>query len=245
VIEEEIFALTERVSICVVRILLDTGSVRATVPMLRGVWGRALRDLDPVIYKSVFEGYRTNETPSDGRMNVPLYILRPAPPEPNYAPAVELLLLGNACAHFPVALEAFELAGKAGLGPRREPFRIRKMCGILPDGRQIDEPLTWSASSAASCHLRGMSKNAGLRLEFGAPLRLLRRRKLISDPSFSDIAISGLRRLCAFSSISVRRDLAQRVPDAARRLPVSDWYGRRQDFVRWSAHKGTGLKCAG
>ena len=244
-IEEELFALTGGVSVCAFRILLDTGSVRTTIPMLRGVWGCAMRDLDPSIYKAVFEGHHANMISGGGRLNLPLYVMRPAPPNPDFAPAVELLLLGHACGHVSVALKAFKVASEAGLGPQREPFRIRKVCGILPDGRQDYEPRTWSMCDPATRLLREVSSNDGLRLEFGGPLRLLRRGKLINAPSFSDMAIAGLRRLCAMSSVSFNSNLPARVLDVARSLPESDWHGQRQDFVRWSGRQKSRVEMRG
>ena len=244
-LEDEIFDLTECVSVCATRVLLDTGSVRATIPMLRGVWGCAMRNLDMSVYEIVFEGRHRNLTPDLGRSSLPLYIMRPAPPDPDFAPAVEILLLGKACRHASVAMEAFERAAKAGIGPQRKPFHIRKTCGILPDGRQVPEPVTWSVSSAANCFLRRVSKNDGLRLEFDAPLRLLRHGKLIFEPTFADLAISGLRRLRAFSSTSFRPGISSRVLDAAKRLPASSWFGNRQDFVRWSGRQKSSVEMRG
>ncbi len=244
-IEKEIFALTGGVSICAFRILLDTGSVHATVAMLRGVWGRALRNLDPTVYSSVFEGNHVGTTPCGGRFNLPLYIFRPAPPNPNFAPAIELLLIGKACRHVSVALDAFELAAKAGLGKWREPFRIRKICGISPDGRQIRGPQTWLASDAADRLLTDVPDSQGLKLDFEVPLRLLRRGKLVNKPSFVDMTVAGLRRLCAVSSISFDIDLLARVLDASMRLSVSDWHGQRQDFVRWSGRQKSKVEMRG
>ncbi|WP_424831271.1 CRISPR system precrRNA processing endoribonuclease RAMP protein Cas6 [Ruegeria sp.] len=244
-IEKEIFALTGGLSICAFRILLDTGSVRATVPMLRGVWGCALRDLDLSAYEIMFEGYRPNMTPNFGRLNLPLYVMRPAPPNPDFAPAIELLLLGKACRYDNVALEAFELATKAGLGKWREPFRVRKVCGVLPDGRQVREPQTWPASDAVSCLLRDVSNSDGLRLDFDAPLRILRRGKLVNVPSFVDMAVAGLRRLYAVSSVSFNMRLSARALEAARRLPVSNWYGQQQDLVRWSGRQKNRVEMRG
>ena len=244
-LEEEIIGLTEDVSVCAIRVLLDTGSIRATIPMLRGVWGCALRNLDVLVYENVFEGCRRNLTPALGHSTLPLYVMRPAPPDPYFAPAVEILLLGSACKHVSVVLEAFECAAKAGIGPSRTPFRIRKTCGILPDGRQVPEPITWSANNAAICFLQGEPKGDGLRLEFDAPLRLLRRGKLIFEPTFADLAISGLRRLCALSSATFRPDISTRVLDAAKRLPASGWFGNRQDFVRWSGRQKNEVEMRG
>ncbi|MCY4260661.1 MAG: CRISPR system precrRNA processing endoribonuclease RAMP protein Cas6 [Rhodobacteraceae bacterium] len=247
-IEEELFALTRGIDIIAIRMLLDTGSLRATVPMLRGVWGRALRDIDPLVYRAVFEGNRSQITSEGERTNMPpmpLYVMRPAPPDPAFAPAVELLLLGYASRQAPVALRAFKQAAQTGLGPRRVPFRIRRVCGIQPDRTLICEPQMWNLHAAAYCMSQTLHKSESLRVEFEGPLRLLRRGSLIDSPSFIDLAIVGLRRLCALSSAAPSRDLQAMVLEAARSLPASIWCGQRHDLVRWSGRQKRRIEMRG
>lgn len=231
--------------VCALRILLDTGSVRATVPMLRGVWGCTLREYDPLVYRAVFEGHSADGTARNGHMSMPLYVMRPAPPDPDFAPAVEILFLGEACRHVAVLLEAFRRAGKAGLGRKREHFRVRQVRGVLPDGRQVGGPQVWSAGNAAGSSSKTLSNASGLRLAFEEPLRILRHGKLIYTPSFVDMAVAGLRRLCALSPVSVPADFQSRALDAARQLPTSGWRGHRQDLVRWSGRQKDRIEMRG
>ena len=75
------------------RLLLATPGVEASVPMLRGAWGAALHDLAPAAYRAVFG------TADDGQGPPPGYLLRPAPPDPRCAPAVDFFLIGEAVKH--------------------------------------------------------------------------------------------------------------------------------------------------
>ena len=67
------------------RLHLETPGVQATVPMLRGVWGAAVKVLSESLYQRLFVG---------GEVGSPRYVLRPAPREPHPARAVEFLLFG-------------------------------------------------------------------------------------------------------------------------------------------------------
>ena len=242
--------MTDRVRVRAHRILLDTGSVQATAPMLRGVWGRALRALDPMVkrrYATLFEGHDDDTKHGSGRRKMPLYVLRPAPPDPLFAPAVDLLLcrLGKGCDHAIVALNALTAASVAGLGARREPFRIDRICGISPDGQTASGPKTWYLRSAAECLAHEAARRDALRLEFEGPLRILRKGKLLQAPSFADISVTGLRRLIALASDGCAADLPARVLEAARCLSASQWRGRRQDLVRWSGRQNSRVEMWG
>ena len=84
------------------RLLLETPDVQATVPLLRGVWGAALHDLDPRVFATVFE------TP-DSAAFPPTYVLRPAPPDPKLAPAIDFTLFAAAIEHDAVLMRAWDI----------------------------------------------------------------------------------------------------------------------------------------
>jgi len=85
----------DRIAILPRRILLETPCVNASVPMLRGVWGAALYELDRAVYERVFEG--KTAAAADGRpTDTPGYVVRPAPADPDFAPAMEWILIGDA-----------------------------------------------------------------------------------------------------------------------------------------------------
>jgi hypothetical protein len=83
----ELQSVLQSIEVLPRRMQLETPGVTATTPLLRGVWGAALHDLDRTAYQAVF-------SPNSGR--VPLYILRPAEPDPDFAPALDWTLIGHA-----------------------------------------------------------------------------------------------------------------------------------------------------
>ena len=244
-IEDDLLALTDQVLVRAHRIAFDTGSTRATIPMLRGVWGRAMHELEPIVYAILFEGRHDRAKFGVGQQMLPLYVLRPAPPDPAFAPAVDLLLFGEGCDHASTALHALEVASKAGLGAKREPFRIEQVCGLSSDGQRVAEPQTWFLRSVAECLILKVSGSDRLRLEFDGPLRILRKGKLLMTPSFVDIAVAGLRRLVALASADSVADVSSRVLEMARTLSASEWHGQRQDFVRWSGRQSSNIEMRG
>src|SRR3954470_23826370 len=93
------------------RLHIDTPGVFANVPMLRGVWGAAMRTESEAIYQDLFEG---------GEQGVPRYLMRPAPPGAMPSPAVEFLLFGTSTVESDaVVWAAWDRACHQGLGPAR------------------------------------------------------------------------------------------------------------------------------
>ncbi len=160
------------------RMLLDTSGVAATVPMLRGVWGAALHDLEPEVYASVFApnhevragsndrsaapfsvtarsatelnrpqapGNRDRRTPAVTASGtaVACYILRPAPPDPEFAPAVDWLLIGPAVTQDATLCRAWDVASGMGLGPQRRRFHLRRTLGLHPEGKRVEPASAW------------------------------------------------------------------------------------------------------
>lgn len=231
-LEERLLDLLGRIEIVPRRMLLDTGDIHATVPMLRGVWGRALRHLDIDVYKHVFEGRRT--TGRDGVERTPLYLLRPAPADPAFAPALDWTLIGNACGVEEVLTRAWDMASGMGLGPDRKPFAIRQVRWLDIGSAMTSREQRWSLREAAEAMHGTLPDGGAIRLRFDAPLRLLRRGKLIENPTFTDIAVAALRRLCLLDDGNVDAEFSTAVVDAAGPVTSSAWHGQRNDFVRWS-----------
>jgi hypothetical protein len=108
--------LSSRIRARAWRLHLETPGVFATVPMVRGVWGAALRAESEAVYRDLFDG---------GESGVPRYLMRPAPPEVLPAPAIEFLRFGAEAGDADEAVwAAWDRAGWLGLGPDRRPFRI-------------------------------------------------------------------------------------------------------------------------
>lgn len=222
------------------RLHLETPGVVATVPLLRGVWGAALRAVSENAYKSIFEG---------GAVRVPRYWLRPAPQEARPVPAVEWCLIGPGTAQCePVAWEAWDRACRQGLGPERRAFVIKEAMPLA-----WDETALTSAQSQPGFALEGLPWPAGrvsksCQLAFPAPLRLLRDHRLVQTPTPSDLTLAAIRRICSLCGVgpdansrqgsstqaealwSERRTWLER----SRELPFEPWQGQRLDLVRFS-----------
>ena len=228
---DRLTALTGRVHVRAYRLLLDTPSVVATVPMIRGVWGRALHHVDQRIYRYVFAG----DGPPHDRL--PRYLMRPAPPDPETAPAIDwMLFIGDADLE-PVLLRAWDVACGMGLGADRAPFGVRRMLPIGPAiGQDVRPAAVWPLSRA-TWPLDGAPASTPCRISFDSPLRLTGHGKLLREPGLTDIAVAALRRISALAGCSsgeTYRDLSYAVRAEADARPAGPWCGERRDFVRWS-----------
>ena len=228
---DRLTALTGRVHVRAYRLLLDTPRVMATVPMIRGVWGRALRHVDERIYRYVFVG----DGPPHDRL--PRYLMRPAPPDPETAPAIDWILFADDADLEPVLLRAWDVACGMGLGADRAPFRVRRVLPVGPAiGRDARPAAAWPLSRA-TWPLGGAPDSTPCRLSFDSPLRLTGRGRLLLAPGFADIAAAALRRVAALAgraSGEPYRDLSRAVRAEADTRPAEPWRGERRDFVRWS-----------
>jgi hypothetical protein len=220
------------VVVCPRRLSLETPGVRATVPMVRGVWGAALRGLDMSAYKAVFEGLG----PSSAR--TPGYVLRSAAVDASDAPAVEWLLYGGALAYDAVLLRAWDVASGMGLGPRRVRFGLRGVCPLGPGGERLAPSrggLAWGLDQAA-----GAWGDAGgampCRLRFRVPLRLMRGGRLNERPSLADVVVGLLRRLAALGG-RVPGALQEACLACAGATTTGVWEGERLDLVRYSGRQ--------
>ena len=227
-----ITSLLDRVEIRAWRLSLTTPQVRATVPMMRGVWGRALRHVDAEAYQRVF----ASDGPAHHRL--PRYILRPAPPDPMTAPAVEWILLGIDARLEPILWRAWDIASGMGLGPTRAPFSIRARLPLGPGGDGPSaEAKRWKLSDAV-WPLSGDPASTPCGLDFPAPLRLIRQGRLLAAPGPVDIATAALRRVVSLAGEAkgeAYRDMMRAVQQEAAGLAARPWHGERSDLVRWSA----------
>ncbi len=286
-------AALEAVSILPRRMLLETPGVRATVPMLRGVWGAALHDLDPHAYAAVFApndptaargprraapgspgpphraGPRRTQAQAEGlaassRAPLPVhaggttaagYVLRPAPPNPDFAPAIDWILVGGALAHDFALCRAWDIASGMGLGPKRRRFHIRRIVALLPDGTPADQADPWPLG-AAVWHAGSNTGGAGRRLApdqpcslvFPAPLRLMYRGQLVERPTLADLAVAACRRIETYLPPAQRgswADLAREALQTARITSTEPWRGERLDLRRYSGRQHAELELRG
>lgn len=297
---ERLSAALSAVRVLPRRMLLDTPGVAATVPMLRGVWGAALHDLDPAAYAAVFgpndqaargpnARRQTGAAPPHrvaaglpapagpaaaggpeaagpvGGTEAAAYILRPAPPDPQFAPAIEWILIGDATQHdFPLC-RAWDVASGMGLGPQRLRFHLRRTLVLRPDGQAVDHAAPWPLSDVrwrAQAHAPGpgggrqlpdepareLAPDEPCRLVFPAPLRLLIRKQLIETPTLADLVVAAGRRVRAYLPDGLGADwdtLCRQALDVARGRPAAAWQGARLDLHRYSGRQHAELELRG
>lgn len=277
---ERLLAILGHLRILPRRILLDTPGVLATIPMLRGVWGAALHELDPAVYRAVFApnegspvpaarrpastlaahvaaarkrqdmaGLPRGETAEGAKRTGPTapasYVLRPAPPDPHFAPAMEWILIGDAMGHDAVLCRAWDIASGMGLGPQRRRFHLRRALVLRPDGTGVEGGDAWRLREAAWPLYPGCQ---ACRLVFPSPLRLIRYGRLIEQPTFSDIVIAACRRVRAYLPPNLHATwdaLSREALEASRSVPFHAWQGGRLDLHRYSASQAAELDLRG
>jgi hypothetical protein len=220
------------------RLTLSLAEVQPTVPLLRGVWGAALHDLDRRLYDSLFEG-KPGGTPG--------YLLRPASGSSERGFMLDFLLFGAPeAAAEELAWSAWELALQRGLGPQRVPARLEDVRPVAWDGTLLTParrqpgfalaPLPWPGSAARPC-----------RLVFPTPLRLLRDGCLIAAPTVADLTLAALRRFNALAPEAADPSWAARSSwlGLARALPAEPFRGEACDFVRYSGRQKTEIELRG
>lgn len=278
------------------RMLLDTPGVAATVPMLRGVWGAALHDLEPEVYARVFapnqeagagangrsaapspahrptatqwnrsqaSGIRDRRTPAvmASGTAVACYILRPAPPDPEFAPAVDWLLIGPAVTQDATLCRAWDVASGMGLGPQRRRFHLRRTVGLHPEGKLAEPASAWplnesrwwgcAAKNSRSTAPHGMAvlpPDQPCRLVFPSPLRLIHRKRLIQSPTLADVVVAACRRVQAYLPVEHQaawEPIRRQALEQARRTPTGRWQGQRLDLHRYSASQRADLELRG
>ena len=231
----------EQVWILPRRMQLDTGRTYATVPMLRGVWGRAIRKHFPELFSRVFEVPSRPGPVAQG----PPYVLRPAPPDTEWAPAVEWILIGPAIEYLGRLAECWQRAGHYGLGRQREPFRVVRQGTLRPDGSVGQEPSPWSLAQAQwPC----ASAVTPCRLEFVSPLRLRYRGRLVERPTLVDLVASLVRRLGGMIPHQYQQlwlSLGRLLLERAAQLPARSGPWQRQDLVRYSGTQKQELQLHG
>ena len=209
------------------RILLSTPGVQASVPMLRGCWGAALHAANFDVYTKVFNP--ENSKP-------PLYLLRPGPDEPRENPCLDFFLFNEAIADDATLLKAWGKACRNGLGPNRNPFFIN---GYVLNSFYVeaspDQP--WNLGEA-EWPLQSDPADTPCRISFSSPLRILRNKHLIEEPTLADIVVAIHRRLDAFiPDCEAWRTLQRDLLSLARNISCIPWDGQRLDLVRWSSRQ--------
>lgn len=232
--------LLEHVSVLPCRMQLDTEAVDATVPMLRGVWGKAIHELFPEIYGRVFD---VGSAPGSVAVSPP-YVVRAAPPLPEWVPALEVILIGPAIEYHDALQRCWDYATREGLGQARRPFEIRRREVILPDESTCGDGTPWPLAEARW----PLPADAPCRLIFPAPLRLRRKGRLIESPTLADLVAALNRRVAGFLPERYRPlwlRLGRQLLELAKQTPQTPWQGTRLDLVRYSGRQKTELDLHG
>lgn len=233
--------LLDHLTILPLRIQLDTQAVHATVPMLRGVWGKAIHELYPELYGAVFD---VGSNPGPVATSPP-YIIRSAPPDPEWVPALEMILFGPAVDHRRELESCWEYAAREGLGKTRTPFEIRRRAPLLPDGTPAEDEISpWTVSEAAW----PLPPDAPCQLVFPVPLRLRYRGRLIEAPTLADIVASLNRRIGGYLPERYQPfwvQLGRQLVEIAKHTPQRPWEGERLDLVRYSSRQKSELELRG
>lgn len=203
---------------------------RPKVPLalLRGTFGAALHDLSADVYREVFR-------PGDGG-GVPQFVLRRSPAEPGLQ-AFEFVLFGASSAQIGVLDEAWALAGRRGLGRRRQSVTIRPAGWVASDARCSADHLAFNLAEVV-WPLSGDPATTPCRLTFEEPLRVLRAGALICQPTMRDVIVAACHRLGALSP-PLRRGALHAVQHALldewRDPARAPFTGVEVQSTRWSA----------
>jgi hypothetical protein len=212
---------------------LEWGGSPAPLPLLRGVWGAALHDLDARAYAEAFGPTGPAATPG--------YLLRWS--DARRQDHVDWLLFGAGLSHEPVLRRAWDVAGGRGLRGTRQPFLVRTFEPLAPVGVPRTHEGPWTLDRAAW----PLPPDRACRVCFLEPLRLLRQGRLIGEPSLTDLVFAAVRRVEALLPPGTR-PLWSRQKDRfvreARGRP-SEWVGWRDALVRYSASQQSDLEMRG
>lgn len=202
------------------------------LPILRGAFGAALHELSMPAYQQVFR-------PEDGE-GAPAYLLRHSPHRLPGSAIFELLLFEPAFGHLDVVLAAMQLAGERGLGRDRRAFAIRRLAWLDPWGRpsldrDSEHPFELDLSAWP---LAGDPARTPCRLLFPGPVRILRQKELIEQPTLRDLVVAACRRLAGFATpadLITIRVLQESCLAIADSLACQPFVGAADGVGRWSA----------
>lgn len=208
---------------------------RVELPVLRGVFGAALHELDENAYQEVF---RTDEPDAS-----PGYLLRHCGHRVDGQAVFELVLFDRALPYCDVVFEALQLAGERGLGRDRRPYRLSRLAWLDAGGRPVlelaqEQPF---GLDEAAWPLAGDPATTPCRVLFPEPVRLMRQGNLIELPTLRDVVVAACRRLGMLLGPEAKegaRALQSAGLDCADRTASQPFLGAAGSVGRWSATQG-------
>ena len=221
-----------------------------SLAMLRGVWGRALHQLDEQSYAEVFEGV------GPSHLRQAMYLLRPCLFQKTEQPdevALEWLVIGPGIQHDVELCRAWDIASGMGLGRERLPFSVAKMERIIPHGMDANEP-DWSPGRL---NIPIENSQRACRVLFPQSLRLIHRDKLNTSPTLVDLVEAalnrfGLLRAACLGEIThlarprdVLPDFSERLLTRAAEIPATAWSGQPLNLRRYSGRQKAEIEVHG
>ncbi len=221
--------LLSLVKVSAFRLFLKTPDVFASTPMIRGVWGRALMHLDQLLYDHIFLGKTVHA------QNLPRYIIRPAPFDPNSSPALDYILFNVKKNDEQMLWRAWDMACAMGLGKYRNPFVIKERKVLKP--ANATQTSSWTLADA-TWPLIGNPAPAPCILRADVPLRIIKQSQLVKSPSFTDLMVASIRRISSLAGLNRGEkyaDLVRTIKSEATEIIANRWVGEKCNLVRWSA----------
>jgi hypothetical protein len=208
---------------------------RVELPVLRGVFGAALHELDEGVYRAVFRPDEPDASPG--------YMLRHSGHRVDGQALFELVLFDRALPHCDLVFEALQLAGERGLGRDRRPYVLSRLAWLDAWGRPVLEQVQEQpfCLDAVTWPLAGDPATTPCRVLFPEPVRLMRQGLLIEQPTLRDVVVAGCRRLGMLLEPEARervRSLQTAGLDAADNTPTQPFQGVAASVGRWSASQG-------
>ncbi len=240
------FMALRGVSVLARRFRINPACPDVEISTIRGVWGAALRELDPYVYRAVF-------SPQDygDQSLVPRYLIRAAYSEGEGE--LDYLLFSSGIAHDIALWRAWDRAGGMGLGRSRERFVIEELQQLQPDNEEVPlsnpfqtpggDPLTGWSLADVPWPILGDPETTPCCLDFPLPLRLKGGAAgpgtLVEQPTLADLLVGICRRLEALHQDRHAldwQDLQKQLVEVSTKRE-SYWQGRPMDMIRYSGRQ--------
>lgn len=163
-----------------------------------------------------------------------------------------LVVIGRAITHAQLFVDAFELLGRRGLGPRRGRCRLERVAPMMVEhaARHVSPEAEPAVSTVTLRDLTGRSSTGPIRLDldFETPLRLESRGQLARQIDFPTLAAALLRRISLLALFHCGTRLTAQDADrliAGARLEETGRDLRWYDWERFSTRQQARMSMGG